>query len=228
MISGNDTVNAKRTSGPRTSRRAANVWRASKLERKPRRTTCSNIFRWYRAGWGRYTQADPIGLAGGVNVYGYARGNPMLLIDPTGLQGRLVEPPVEPYPGDPFSPVPEGCSGGPWTFSGYSYRSTTRTPWKLVQTRPFKINRPRSGARGASSFTLRCECIYAPGALVRTSEQWSEFSQKVTCDSCETYVRKQYRFEQTYPPDTIPTIYDPSLRQTRVIYNECIFCPGSI
>ena len=44
-----------------------------------------NIFRWYWAGWGRYTQADPIGLNGGPNLYGYVQGNPVKLVDPLGL-----------------------------------------------------------------------------------------------------------------------------------------------
>jgi RHS repeat-associated protein len=44
-----------------------------------------NIFRWYRSGWGRYTQADPIGLSGGLNLFGYAGARPTRFIDPTGL-----------------------------------------------------------------------------------------------------------------------------------------------
>jgi RHS repeat-associated protein len=44
-----------------------------------------NIFRWYRSGWGRYTQADPLGLAGGKNLYAYAGGNALTYIDPLGL-----------------------------------------------------------------------------------------------------------------------------------------------
>src|SRR6266542_6501878 len=44
-----------------------------------------NVFRWYRAGWGRYTQPDPIGLAGGINIYGYASSNPLRYVDPMGL-----------------------------------------------------------------------------------------------------------------------------------------------
>lgn len=42
-----------------------------------------NIFRWYRAGWGRYTQADPI-IAPGVE-YPYAIGNPVRHTDRYGL-----------------------------------------------------------------------------------------------------------------------------------------------
>jgi RHS repeat-associated protein len=47
-----------------------------------------NIFRWYRSGWGRYTQADPLdsALAGLVNGYRYANSNPLTFIDTVGLQ----------------------------------------------------------------------------------------------------------------------------------------------
>jgi RHS repeat-associated protein len=70
-----------------------------------------NIFRWYRSGWGRYTQSDPIassypvsllgstfsraisnrdlvGLAADIdqNPFGYTRGNPIEFADPLGLQ----------------------------------------------------------------------------------------------------------------------------------------------
>jgi RHS repeat-associated protein len=47
-----------------------------------------NIFRWYRAGWGRYTQNDPLERETSAiqNGYRYALSNPLSLDDPTGLE----------------------------------------------------------------------------------------------------------------------------------------------
>lgn len=44
-----------------------------------------NFYRDYAPEIGRYVQRDPIGLAGGLNTYGYANGNPNRYIDPLGL-----------------------------------------------------------------------------------------------------------------------------------------------
>jgi len=51
-----------------------------------------NGYRWYKPGWGRYTQSDPIGEepngSGGPHghLYLYGRSNPMFFIDPLGLE----------------------------------------------------------------------------------------------------------------------------------------------
>ena len=55
-----------------------------------------NVFRWYRAGWGRYTQADPLDVDAFTPVrerqrtaravYEYATGNPPRFIDDKGLK----------------------------------------------------------------------------------------------------------------------------------------------
>lgn len=48
-----------------------------------------NYFRDYDPQTGRYLTADPLGLAGGVNSYGYVGGDPLRYVDPWGLH-RLV------------------------------------------------------------------------------------------------------------------------------------------
>jgi RHS repeat-associated protein len=61
-------------------------WNGTLLEDKEDGT--GRIFRRNRTvdpATGRFTQEDPIGLAGGLNVYGFANGDPINFSDPLGL-----------------------------------------------------------------------------------------------------------------------------------------------
>jgi RHS repeat-associated protein len=81
----------RRSNGPRggsrTIRRApvGEFWHGGLLDAK--RDASGLLYRrnrYYEPGSGRFTQEDPIGLAGGVNLYGYAGGDPVNFADPSG------------------------------------------------------------------------------------------------------------------------------------------------
>ncbi len=45
----------------------------------------------YDSALGKYLEGDPIGLAGGINAYAYAAGNPVQWIDPDGRDIAVIE-----------------------------------------------------------------------------------------------------------------------------------------
>ncbi|HKI02004.1 MAG TPA: RHS repeat-associated core domain-containing protein, partial [Thermoanaerobaculia bacterium] len=49
-----------------------------------------NVHRWYDGERGRYSQPDPLGLPGGLNLYTYGFANPQIYVDPLGLQAAAI------------------------------------------------------------------------------------------------------------------------------------------
>ena len=100
--------------------------------------------RYYDPATGRFLQRDPIGIRGGLNVYLYTDGNPVLSIDPTGLgwlkriwdnavkiakkiAGKLTGKSCPPISA-PIVPVVTALEGGPdvvriWVACGHRAKS---------------------------------------------------------------------------------------------------------
>ena len=51
----------------------------------------SNRYRSYDPALGRYLQSDPLGVAGGMNLYAYCGGNPLVRVDVKGLADDLTD-----------------------------------------------------------------------------------------------------------------------------------------
>lgn len=73
-----------------------------------------NGFRDFSPSLGRYVQADPIGLAGGTNPYGYAKGNPINLFDRMGLAVGDAPPPPPGYDPKTWPSGTDPASGRPY------------------------------------------------------------------------------------------------------------------
>ena len=69
-----------------------------------------NWHRYYDPATGRYLTPDPIGLAGGINLYSYAKSNPLRWVDPLGLDATVTASPLA-SGGFNFSATGTGLAG---------------------------------------------------------------------------------------------------------------------
>jgi RHS repeat-associated protein len=74
--------------------------------------------RYYKPSVGRFISEDPIGLAGGSNLYAYVGGNPVNLVDPLGL-----------YWGENYVNYVGGAVGGTGDFVSQYFRQLDATYW---------------------------------------------------------------------------------------------------
>jgi RHS repeat-associated protein len=81
-----------------------------------------NRYRYYDPDAGRYISPDPIGLAGGMNLYAYANPNPIGWIDPMGWENVAT---VTGFSG----PAPSACNQNPLQYNASTFAPNCPTPF---------------------------------------------------------------------------------------------------
>ncbi len=104
-----------------------------------------NYHRYYNPKIGRYTQPDPIGLAGGINPYVYADNNPIMKVDPSGLAySPLGEHGISRQKAMALPPSKDKCGCFAKAFFGYTEAGVVATEYVTGDY----INKPRVGIAG--------------------------------------------------------------------------------
>jgi RHS repeat-associated protein len=110
-----------------------------------------NYVRSYMPGQGRYTQGDPIGLAGGWNRFLYVEGNPIIYTDPNGLNpvaGALNGGRLGATAGSAFGPVGTVVGGLLGAGAGAAIGWLVTGPSRLLKYHPRKRVCPLPMASG--------------------------------------------------------------------------------
>lgn len=125
-------------------------WHGTLLEDK--KDAAGNLYRrnrYYDPSTGRFTQEDPIGLAGGLNLYGFAGGDPVNFSDPFGLAG-CASPSRSSWVGVRSERGRQHCSRPEWSVQARWWRSTTRSRGRSAAN---SVRRMRNCACGAQKQT---------------------------------------------------------------------------
>jgi RHS repeat-associated protein len=78
--------------------------------------------RYYAAWLGRWTAVDPLGIGAGTSVYAYANGNPVIFVDPDGMEAKEI-------------PIPDSATAEyedpdyPYLVSGFHDEAGDRWVW---------------------------------------------------------------------------------------------------
>jgi RHS repeat-associated protein len=78
------------------------------MERDEESGLCYHGARYYTPWLGKWISADPLGIAGGINLYEYGGSRPMALTDRTGMQPKPEDTPKTSTDDDSKAPVPTG------------------------------------------------------------------------------------------------------------------------
>jgi RHS repeat-associated protein len=116
-----------------------------------------NWHRYYEPETGRYLQPDPIGLDGGLNPYNYVESNPLINIDPFGLElvsaeeGRKIAATAETWVGVPYKMGGSARSGVDCSHLTFLVYGEAGFPYGYVDSSNFppgqfkKVSSPQDG-----------------------------------------------------------------------------------
>lgn len=163
-----------------------------------------NYFRYYEPETGRYLTPDPIGLAGGLNVYGYVENDPISWIDPDGLVRNRGN-------SNPRSIVPNpGNRPGGWSY-GQFYPSIGNAP-------PRTANYPVGSSR--SQFQVPPKAQQSGGNVCGRDFSGHAFDQMQARGIMPTVVENTLKTGQPFPTRLGTSgFYDP-INNIRVITNS--------
>jgi RHS repeat-associated protein len=161
-----------------------------------------NRYRAYDPTAGRYVSADPIGQMGGVNVYGYARNRPSMLLDPYGLD-IWIEGPSGSEP-NAHQSVNVGDPNGDYVSKSFGVDPTDSQCWAGC----VYDDVDRGGPIEAYSTTTPDQDAAAISALENAAAQDSEAIYGLDA-TCRTYSQDKYwQFWKMYggasPPPNRP------------------------
>jgi RHS repeat-associated protein len=98
--------------------------------------------RYYNPGSGQFTQMDPIGIAGGLNAYGYANGDPINYSDPFGLRADTIPMELQQRLGNMCESI--DCNKADIVTGGLRYNLYRLLPDQRALTMGNRIYLPRS------------------------------------------------------------------------------------
>jgi len=143
-----------------------------------------NYHRYYAADGGRYTQSDPIGLAGGsVSTYGYVGGSPIQYVDALGLQAAPLTPGLPiPIPSAAIPGTPENKELQTATINGVQAVSSWLS--NLTFSNPFRKKFAAAVQRACDSDNP-CEALKA--MMVQTINDMSRRESDMLVDRFNQY-----------------------------------------
>jgi RHS repeat-associated protein len=162
-----------------------------------------NYLRNYDPSTGRYVESDPVGLAAGVNTYGYTLQNPLWYVDPFGLDVQICNRPADlPFPLNQFNhwwvkTNTHEAGMGPMNGQVPAQEGRSDRPGDPVQTVDHSGQSSASNAQCTVMNNVDEDCV---NKLIKPGQplgSWTPFNQ---CNNFAWYVVTKCRKGPQIPP----------------------------